>query len=101
VLESRTQSWPAKTGQVATISSIGGIPDCNIAPSYNASKAYVSNYLEGLRKKALKSGFPITVTDIQPGFVDTPWPRAKGCSGLPRLKKPPSKSFKGFGRKNP
>jgi short-subunit dehydrogenase len=31
----------------------------------------VSSYLQGLRKKASKANVPITVTDIQPGFVDT------------------------------
>ena len=37
----------------------------------NASKAFVSNYLEGLRQKVHKLGLPITITDIQTGFVDT------------------------------
>jgi len=31
----------------------------------------VSNYLQGLRYKVAGLGLPITVTDIQPGFVDT------------------------------
>ncbi|MGB2218605.1 MAG: hypothetical protein ACPHZ8_09645, partial [Porticoccaceae bacterium] len=39
---------------------------------YNASKAYVSNYLEGMRSRALRSKLPITVTTVEPGFVETP-----------------------------
>ncbi len=58
-------------GQLVGISSIAGIRGSDIAPDYAASKAYVSNYLVGLRKKAKKSKLPIFVTDILPGFVDT------------------------------
>ena len=52
----------------AAIAAIRGGDD---APAYNASKAFVSNYMEGLRKKAKKAGKEIYITDIQPGFVDT------------------------------
>lgn len=58
-------------GHLVGISSIAALRGNHIAPAYNASKAFMSNYLEGLRKKAFKDGVPITVTDIQPGFVDT------------------------------
>jgi short-subunit dehydrogenase len=63
-------------GHIVGISSIGALRGNDIAPAYNASKAYVSNYLEGLRKKAFHEKEAITITDIQPGFVDTPM--AKG-----------------------
>ncbi|MGB3143154.1 MAG: SDR family NAD(P)-dependent oxidoreductase [Maribacter sp.] len=59
------------SGHLVAISSIAGLRGGRIAPSYNASKAYQINYLEGLRQKAKKSGLPIFVTDIRPGFVDT------------------------------
>jgi short-subunit dehydrogenase len=36
-----------------------------------ASKAFQSVYLDDLRDLALHSGFPIAVTEVQPGFVDT------------------------------
>jgi short-subunit dehydrogenase len=49
-----------------------------ICPSYNASKAYVSNYLEGLRKKVAKEKLPITITDIQSGLVDTAMAKGEG-----------------------
>ena len=34
-------------------------------------KAFQSVYLDGLRDLARHSGFPIAVTEVQPGFVDT------------------------------
>lgn len=58
-------------GHLVAISSIAALRGSADAPAYNASKAFISNYLEGLRQKAVKEGLPITITDIQPGFVDT------------------------------
>jgi short-subunit dehydrogenase len=58
-------------GHLVGISSIAAIRGSRYAPAYNASKAFVCNYLEGLRHMAIKSKLPIYVTDIQPGFVDT------------------------------
>jgi short-subunit dehydrogenase len=58
-------------GHLVGISSIAAIRGSRHAPAYNASKAFVCNYLEGLRHMAVKSKLPIYVTDIQPGFVDT------------------------------
>lgn len=65
-------------GHLAAISSIAGIRGSRIAPAYNASKAYKLNYLEGLRQKAKKTGKPIFVTDIRPGFVDTDMAKGEG-----------------------
>lgn len=59
------------SGHLVGISSIAAIRGSAYAPAYNASKAFVSNYLEGLRHRFAKKHLPITVTDIQPGFVDT------------------------------
>jgi len=58
-------------GHLVGISSIGALRGHSSAPSYNASKAFQVNYLEGVRHKVVKLGMSITVTDIQPGFVDT------------------------------
>ena len=60
-----------KYGQLAAISSIGGLLGNRQAPAYSATKAYQINYLEGLRMKALKTSLPIFITDIRPGFVNT------------------------------
>jgi len=65
-------------GHLAAISSIAGIRGSRIAPAYYASKAYQINYLEGLRQKAKKTGKPIFVTDIRPGFVDTDMAKGEG-----------------------
>ena len=59
------------SGHLVGISSIAALRGSAEAPAYNASKAFVSNYLQGLAVKAKKSGLPITITDIQPGLVDT------------------------------
>jgi short-subunit dehydrogenase len=61
----------AGSGHLVGISSIAAIRGSGGAPAYAASKAFMSNYLEGLRISALRAGLPIAVTDIQPGFVDT------------------------------
>jgi len=57
-------------GHLAGISSIAGVRG-GPAPAYNASKAFVSNYLQGLRSIAARDNLPVYVTDILPGFVDT------------------------------
>lgn len=67
-----------KHGHLVGISSIGSLRGNHIAPAYNASKAFMSNYLEGLRKKAFQEDLPIIVTDIKPGFVDTEMAKGNG-----------------------
>lgn len=64
-------------GHIVGVSSIGALRGNHHAPAYNASKAFMSNYLEGLRKKAFIEKIPITVTDIKPGFVDTDMAKAE------------------------
>ena len=58
-------------GHLAVISSIAGIRGNDTAPAYNGSKAFISNYLQGLRKKIARQKLHIDITDIKPGFVDT------------------------------
>jgi short-subunit dehydrogenase len=65
-------------GHIVGISSIGALRGNHVAPAYNASKAFMSNYLEGLRKKAFSEKMPIAVTDIKPGFVDTEMAKGDG-----------------------
>lgn len=64
------------SGQLVGISSVAALRGGRAAPAYNASKAFVSNYLEGLRQRCQRSGLPIIVTDIQPGFVRTAMARS-------------------------
>lgn len=65
-------------GHLVGISSLAALRGGSDAPAYNASKAFVSNYLEGMRKKAAREGLPITVTNIQPGYVDTAMAKGEG-----------------------
>ena len=66
-----------KKGHLVGISSISALRGSGKAPSYPASKAYMSNYLQGLRKKVFKLKVPITITDIKPGYVKTPMVEGK------------------------
>jgi short-subunit dehydrogenase len=65
-------------GHLAAISSIAGLRGLRHAPAYNATKAYQVSYLEALRQKSRHLELPITVTDIRPGFVDTPNAKGEG-----------------------
>jgi len=65
-------------GHLVGVSSIAAIRGDSLAPAYSASKAFMSNYLEALRLKALKMRLPIVVTDIQPGFVNTAMAQGDG-----------------------
>lgn len=65
-------------GHIAAISSIAALRGSGDCPAYNASKAYMSNYLEGLSCKAAASGKRIIITDIKPGFVDTAMAQGEG-----------------------
>ena len=67
-----------KKGQIAVTSSISSIRGNSLTPAYNASKAYVSSYMEGLSIKMYKQKLPIYLTDIQPGFVDTDMAQGNG-----------------------
>ncbi len=67
-----------KSGHLAAISSIAAIRGGRASPAYNASKAFMSNYLEGLRQKVNYLGLPIVVTDIKPGFVETAMAKGEG-----------------------
>jgi short-subunit dehydrogenase len=65
-----------RSGCLVGISSIAALfvnPD---APAYNASKAFMSNYLHGLGYRFAKLGLPVNVIDVQPGFVDTAMAKA-------------------------
>lgn len=65
-------------GHFAAITSIAGMTGSDVAPAYNASKAYQIAYLAGLRKKMKKLQLPIYITDIRPGFVDTDMAKGEG-----------------------
>jgi short-subunit dehydrogenase len=68
----------AGRGHLVGISSIAAIRGGGGGPAYNASKAFVSNYLEGLRIRASRARLSITVTDILPGYVETAMLKGRG-----------------------
>ena len=59
-------------GHIACISSIAGTKGLGMAPSYSATKAFQNCYLEALQQQARMRGAKVFITDIRPGFVDTP-----------------------------
>src|SRR5262249_34500268 len=67
-------------GHLVGLSSISALRGHESSPAYNASKAFVSNYLEGLRQKAFRSKKQIIITDVKPGYVDTRL--TKGTKGM-------------------
>ncbi len=65
-------------GQIVGISSIAAERGSSFIPVYNATKAFISSYMEGLRTHAQKKRNGITITDIRPGFVETPMTEQNG-----------------------
>ena len=60
-----------KAGHLVGISSISALRGIGMTAAYTGSKAFVSNYLQGLRQKCFPLRKSITITDIKPGYVDT------------------------------
>ncbi len=65
-------------GHMVGITSIASIRGNRYCPSYSASKAFQANYLEALRCISKNEKLSIKITDIQPGFVDTPMAKGDG-----------------------
>jgi short-subunit dehydrogenase len=65
-------------GHLVGITSIAGVRGSRHSPAYNATKAYQTNYLEGLRQKAVSLKKPIHVTEIRPGLVNTAMAKGNG-----------------------
>lgn len=86
-------------GHLVNISSIAGIRGNGIAPSYNATKAYQINYLEGLRLNAKRFGSSIVVTDVRPGFVNTAMAKGEGLFWVAPVKKAAEQIFNAIKQK--
>ncbi|MCU4740269.1 SDR family NAD(P)-dependent oxidoreductase [Halobacteria archaeon AArc-m2/3/4] len=67
------ESRSADDGHLVGISSVAATFGNGGAPAYNASKAFVSTYLEGLRHRQAdrETENEVTITTVEPGFVDT------------------------------
>ena len=87
------------SGHLVGISSIAALRGQGDGPSYAASKAFVSNYLEGLRHMAIKSGKPILVTDVQPGFVKTPMSKGNNLFWISTAEKAANQIYDAIAKK--
>lgn len=87
------------SGHFAAITSVAALRGSRQAPSYGASKAYQVNYLEALRQKAKNLKLPVYVTDIRPGFVDTPMAQAENRFWVAPVKKAAKQIFKAIENK--
>ena len=86
-------------GHLVNISSIAGIRGNGIAPSYNSTKAYQINYLEGLRINVKHYGSSITITDVRPGFVDTEMAKGEGLFWVAPVQKAAKQIFEAIRQK--
>lgn len=86
-------------GHLANISSVASRRGGRLSPSYNATKAYQSNYFEGVRQRFYKLKLPITTTDIRPGFVDTDMAKGSGIFWMAPKEKAAKQIYKALQRK--
>lgn len=86
-------------GHFAAITSVAGMRGSRQSPGYSASKAYQINYLQGLRQKARKENLNIVVTDICPGFVDTPMAKSPVRFWVARVDKAAQQIYEGLCRR--
>lgn len=86
-------------GHLVNISSIAGLRGNGAAPSYNATKAFQINYLEGLRLHAEKSGHSIYLTDVRPGFVNTDMAKGDGLFWVAPVEKAAEQIYSAIKRK--
>lgn len=59
-------------GHIVGISSVSALHGLKQSIAYCASKSFMKTYMEGLRHDAADKLFPITISEIRPGFVKTP-----------------------------
>jgi len=58
-------------GHLVGFSSLDGLRGIGGCPSYSASKAFCSRYMEAERNRCMQLNLPITITDIMPGWVNS------------------------------
>lgn len=88
-----------KYGHLVAITSAAGIRGSRQASSYNASKSFQINYLEGLRQKSHKTNKSIIVTDIRPGLVDTDMAKGNGLFWVMPVEKATVQIFRAINNK--
>ena len=87
-------------GHLVGISSIASLRGNRSAPDYFASKAYQKAYLESLyiKTKSIQSK-QVFITEIRPGFVDTPMALGKGIFWMVPLEKAAKQIFTAIKKK--
>jgi short-subunit dehydrogenase len=60
------------SGHLVGVASLAALTGSAYSPEYHASKAFMTNYMSGLRMRSTKFQHNVFVTDIRPGYVDTP-----------------------------
>jgi len=88
-----------RKGHLAGISSIAGLIPNPYTPAYSASKAFISSYLQSLKIHAHRTTFPITITDIRPGFVDTKMAQGENIFWVAPQKKAVCQIYKAIKKK--
>ena len=87
------------SGHLVGISSVAALRGGKESPAYNASKAFMSNYLEGLRQKMFSAKLPITITDVKPGFVETAMAKGEGIFWAAPAEKAAMQIYRAISRK--
>ena len=59
-------------GHLVGVSSLASLTGSAYSPEYHATKAFMANYMSGLQMRSAKYNPKVYVTDIRPGYVDTP-----------------------------
>lgn len=59
-------------GHIAAITSVAGMKGIGVSATYSASKRYQWTFLQAIDQLAHQQHVNVSITDIRPGFVDTP-----------------------------
>lgn len=73
----------SERAHIAAVTSIAGTKGLGTSASYSASKSYQSIYLQAIDQLAHSQKVPLDITDIRPGFIDTPL--LNGANNYPLL----------------
>ncbi len=88
-----------KQGQIVGISSLAAVRSGPFA-AYNASKSFVSAYLEGLNCRSKFHECDLAITDVRPGFVDTEMAKGEGIFWKAPVEKAAKQIFSAIRKKH-
>jgi len=61
-----------RRGRIAAITSVAGMKGIGVSATYSASKRFQWTFLQAIDQLAHQQHVNVAITDIRPGFVDTP-----------------------------